>query len=550
MTKLPFGAATLRFARRFLAPLDEAARLLSSGEVRQGKIMTETADRRFYADRRTVLAGAAASAALLAPGAALAQGRRSRDIDAIRRGAEAGYQASVARIQEWIRLPTIAAERLNIAEGADYMARLATEAGFIRVRKVETGGVPTVFGVIDAGAPRTVGIYFMYDVKQYDPAEWASPPLEARIVDHPLGRAIRGRGAVNQKGPQAAFLAALHAFRASGRRLPVNLVLLAEGEEEIGSPNFRNVLRDPEVLAAMRRADGVIIPFAQQDPQGAATINLGAKGIIELELVAGGERWGRGPARDVHSSLKAMVDSPVWHLVQALNTLVADGGNTPAIDGWFERVRPLTVRERALIAESARMDDEAEVKRSLGVPRWIDDLPYPQALERLVSQPTVNIEGLVAGYTGPGGKTVLPARGVAKLDLRLVPNMTVADSLPKLRAHLERRGFGDIEVNMSGGYDPTETAEDSRVIRAQQAVFTRAGVPFTLFPRLAGSWPGFVFTGDPLRLPAGQFGLGIGGGAHAPDEFFVIEPTNPRVAGLLQQTMGYVEFLYAMAEAR
>jgi acetylornithine deacetylase/succinyl-diaminopimelate desuccinylase-like protein len=326
--------------------------------------------------------------------------------------------------------------------------------------------------------------------------------------------------------------------------------LLAEGEEEIGSPNFRNVLSDPEVLAAMRRADGVIIPFAQQDPQGAATINLGAKGIIELELVASGERWGRGPARDVHSSLKAQVDSPVWHLVQALNTLVTDGGNTPAIDGWFEHVRPLTQRERALIAENARMDNEEEVKRALGVPRWIDDLPYPQALERLVSQPTVNIEGLVAGYTGPGGKTVLPARGVAKLDLRLVPNMTVADSLPKLRAHLAQRGFGDIEVNMSGGYDPTETAEDSRVIRAQQAVFTRSNVPFTLFPRLAGSWPGFVFTADPLRLPAGQFGLGTGGGAHAPDEFFVIEPRNPRVAGLVEQTMGYVDFLYAMAEAR
>ena len=506
---------------------------------------------RFAADRRTILAGAAAAgAALLAPAAAYAQPRRVREMEALRSAAETGREASIERIRQWIRLPTIAAERLNIEQGADHMARLATEAGFTRVRKVPTGGVPTVFGVLDAGAPRTVGIYFMYDVKQYDASEWASPPLEARIVDHPLGRAIRGRGAVNQKGPQGAFLAALHAFRASGRRLPVNLVLLAEGEEEIGSPNFINVLRDPEVLAAMRRAEGVIIPFAQQSPNGAATINLGAKGIIELELVSTGARWGRGPARDVHSSLKAQVDSPVWHLVQALNTLVADGGNTPAIDGWFERVRPLTPRERALIAEAAATRDEAEAKRSLGVPRWIGDLPWRESIERLVSQPTVNIEGLVAGYTGPGGMTILPSRGVAKLDLRLVPNMNVADSLPKLRAHLERRGFGDIEVNMSGGYDPTETAEDSRVIRAQQAVFTRMNVAHSLFPRLAGSWPGFVFTGDPLRLPAGQFGLGTGGGAHAPDEFFVIEPRDSRIAGLVDQIVGYAEFLYAMAEAR
>jgi acetylornithine deacetylase/succinyl-diaminopimelate desuccinylase-like protein len=504
----------------------------------------------FSTDRRTILKGAAATAALMAPVAAIAQSRRSNDRDAIRRAVDAGYEESVRRIQDWIRLPTIAAERLNIEEGADYMARLATEAGFTGVRKVPTGGVPAVFGVLDAGARRTVGIYFMYDVKQYDSAEWASPPLEAQIFDHQLGRAIRGRGATNQKGPEGAFLAALHAFRASGRRLPVNLVLLAEGEEEIGSPNFVNVFRDAEVLAAFRRADGVIIPSNGQGPNGNANIALGAKGIIELELVASGERWGRGPARDVHSSLKAQIDSPVWHLVHALNTLTTDHGNTPAIDGWFEHVRPLSERERALIAEAARTRSEDEAKRGLGVQRWIDDLPWRESLERLASQPTVNIEGLVAGYTGPGGKTVLPARGVAKLDLRLVPNMTVADCLPKLRAHLERRGFGDIEVNMSGGYDPTETAEDSSVIRAQQAIFTRNNIPYSLFPRNAGSWPGFVFTGDPLRKPAGQFGLGHGGGAHAPDEYMIIESRNAAVAGLREATMGYVDFLYEMATIR
>lgn len=512
--------------------------------------MTEQPVDPFSPDRRTLLKGAAASAALLAPAAAAAQPRRERDREAIRDAVEAGHSESVKRIQDWIALPTIAAEGLNVEQGAEYMARLAREAGFEKVRTVDTGGVPAVFGVLDAGAPRTVGVYFMYDVKQFDPSEWSSPPLGAEIFDHPLGRAIRGRGAVNQKGPEGAFLAALHAFRASGRKLPVNLVLLAEGEEEIGSPNFQNVFKDDEVLAAFRRADGVIIPSAGQAVNGAAVINLGAKGIIELELVSSGERWGRGPAKDIHSSLKAQVDSPVWHLVHALDTLVTEDGNTPAIDGWFEKVRPLTDREKALVAEAARVRNETEVKAQLGVKSWIDDLPWRESLERLVSQPTVNIEGLVAGYTGPGGKTVLPARGVAKLDLRLVPNMTVEDSLAKLRAHLAKRGYGDIEVNMSGGYDPTTTAEDSRVIRAQQAVFTRAGVPYSLFPRSAGSWPGFVFTGAPLNKPAGQFGLGTGSGAHAPDEWFLIESKDPKVQGLSGATMGYVDFLYEMAAAR
>lgn len=501
-------------------------------------------------DRRSVLKAAAASAALLAPAASLAQTRRDGDREAIRAAVDAGYEASIQRLREWIALPTIAAEQRNIQEGADHMARLATEAGFTGVRKIPTGGVPSVFGVLDAGARRTVGLYFMYDVKQYDPAEWASPPLEGRMFDHALGRAIRGRGATNQKGPEMAMLAALHAFRAANKRLPVNLVLLAEGEEEIGSPNFINTLRDPEVLAAMRRADGVIIPSNGQGPNGNANIALGAKGIIELELVSSGERWGRGPARDIHSSLKAQVDSPVWHLVEALKTLTRDHGNTPAITGWFEHVRPLTERERALIAEAARTRSEEEAKRSLGVQRWIDDLPWRESLERLASQPTVNIEGLVAGYTGPGGKTVLPARAVAKLDLRLVPNMTVADCLPKLRAHLAAAGFADVEVNMSGGYDPTETAENSNVIRAQQAVFTRSNVAYSLFPRNAGSWPGFVFTGPPLNKPAGQFGLGYGSGAHAPDEFMLMESNNPRVAGFREAAMGYVDFLYEMATIR
>ncbi|MBC7986963.1 MAG: M20/M25/M40 family metallo-hydrolase [Sphingomonadaceae bacterium] len=498
-------------------------------------------------DRRTMLKGAAAFAAMLSPAMAFAQGDGSGDRAAIRRVIDESYDASIARLREWIALPTIAAEGLNIQEGADHMARLATEAGFAGVRKVPTGGVPAVFGVLDAGAARTLGIYFMYDVKQVDPAEWASPPFEGAMFDHELGRAIRGRGATNQKGPESAFLAALHAFRASGRRLPVNLVLLAEGEEEIGSPNFINVFQDADVLAAMRRADGVIIPGNGQGPDGNATVSLGAKGIIECELIASGERWGRGPARDIHSSLKAQVDSPVWHLVEALKTLTTDHGNTPAIEGWFEHVRPLTAREREIIEIGARARSEAEAKQQLGVQRWIDDLPWRESLERLVSQPTVNIEGLVAGYTGPGGKTVLPARGLAKLDLRLVPDMTVADCLPKLRAHLAAQGFGDIEVNMSGGYDPTETAEDSRVIRAQQAVYTRTGVEWSLWPRNAGSWPGFVFTGDPLSKPAGSYGLGHGSGAHAPDEYMLLESNTPAIAGYREAAMSYVDMMYEMA---
>ncbi len=457
------------------------------------------------------------------------------DLGAIRREVAARHDEAVQRLQEWIALPSIAAEDLNFPAGAEYMANLARDAGFQQVAILPTDGKPGVFATLDAhaaGTPRCVGLYFMYDVKQFDPAEWSSPPLEARLVERPgLGKVMMGRGAVNQKGPESALLAALHAIRGAGATLPVNLVLVAEGEEEIGSPHIGQLVRRPEVEAALRSCVGVFMPSAMQDLDGVVSVSLGAKGVVELELVASGETWGRGPARDVHSSLKAMVDSPAWRLVKALDTLVSADGNTIAIDD-YPQPRPITTGERAMIAEAARRRDEARALQQYSIRHWIDDLPWPQALERLVSQPTVNIEGLVGGYTGPGGKTVLPHRAVAKLDLRLVPDMTFDGAVAALRAHLARRGFGDIEVNVTGGYDPTSTPADAPLIQAQLNVLRRAGIDPLLWPRNAGSYPGYVFTNEPLNLASGHFGLGHGSGAHAPDEYYLIESTNPNLAGL------------------
>jgi len=385
-------------------------------------------------------------------------------------------------------------------------------------------------------------------VKQFDPAEWTSPPLEARLVDKPgLGKVIVGRGAVNQKGPEAAFLAALHAIRGAGEKLPVNLVLIAEGEEEIGSTHIAELVHRPEVEAALRKCSGVFMPAASQDGDGLVTVSLGAKGVVELELVASGEKWGRGPLKDVHSSLKAMVDSPAWHLVKALGTLVSDDGNRITIDD-YPQGRPLDAAEKAMIAEASRRRDEAKSKKQLGVQHWIDDLSWQQANERLESQPTVNIEGLVGGYTGPGGKTILAHRAVAKMDLRLVPDMHAADAVAALKAHLAKRGFGDIEVNVTGGYDPTSTPASAALIQAQLAVLKRAGIDPLLWPRNAGSYPGYVFTGKPLELASGHFGLGHGSGAHAPDEYYLIESTNPAVQGFDGAVMSFVEYLYELGK--
>lgn len=277
------------------------------------------------------------------------------------------------------------------------------------------------------------------------------------------------------------------------------------------------------------------------------TVNLGAKGIVELELIASGERWGRGPQKDIHSSLKAMVDAPAWRLIKALNTLVSEDGNTITIDN-YPTAPPLSDEHRAMIAAAAAKSDEQLAKKRLGVPHWIDDLPWQQAQERLVSQPTVNIEGLVGGYTGPGGKTVLPHQAVAKIDMRLVPGMQFDAAIAALKQHLAKRGYGDIEVKVGGGYNPTETRADAEIIQAALQVVRERGDEALLWPRLTGSYPGFVFTDPPLSLPAGHFGLGHGGGAHAPDEYFVIESSNPDVEGYDGAVMSYVKYLYALAK--
>ena len=459
------------------------------------------------------------------------------------------HDATIQALREWIAVPSIAAENIGYPQGAEYMARLAREAGFGRVDIIPTAGKPGVFATLDAGATTTLALYFMYDVKQYDAAEWSSPPLEGRIVDRPgLGKVMMGRGATNTKGPQIACLAALRAFKAAGQKLPINLVLVCEGEEEIGSPNFREIALKPEVEAALRKSVGIIIPLGNQDPfDGTVQVNLGAKGVIELELISSGAKWGRGPTKDVHSSLAAQVDSPAWHLVQALNTLVKADGHTPAVEGFFDKVRPLSPELRQILDTAIPRRNEAGAKKSLGVSRWIADEPWDKSLVRLVSQPTINIEGIVGGYTGPGGKTILPHRALAKLDVRLVPDMTAKDTLELIKKHLAKHGFGDVEVNMSGGYDPTETPADSRLVKAMMETYKKSGVEPLLWPRLAGSWPGVTFTGPPLKLPAGQFGLGHGAGAHAPDEYWLIESSNPKVAGMDGAVRSFVDLFYGLA---
>jgi acetylornithine deacetylase/succinyl-diaminopimelate desuccinylase-like protein len=470
------------------------------------------------------------------------------DLQPVYQQVEKNHEAAVRRLQEWMKQPSIAAEDRGMNEGCELMMQLLKEAGFDHVTKVPTDRHPGVFATFDAGAPKTVGVYFMYDVKQVDPSEWSSPPFAAALIDKPnLGKCVVGRGAVNSKGPQSALLFALRALKAAGRKPPVNIVFVAEGEEEIGSPHFKQVVHKPDVLAAFKKSSGVVIPMATQSTDGSVTLSLGAKGVVELELVSSSEKWGRGPAADLHSSNEARVDSPAWHLIEALATLVGPDGHTPAVEGFFDKARKLTPAEKAMIREASTRQSEEMVKKQLGVTHWVHNVDYLESLELLASKPTINIEGLVGGYTGPGGKTILPHKAVAKIDMRLVPDMTALGTLELLKAHLAKKGFKDIEVNMTGGYDPTSTSLDSLFVKAEQAVYKKHNIDPILWPRQAGSWPGYIFTGTPLSLAAIQFGLGHGNGAHAPNEYYLIDSTNPKIEGYDGAARAQLDFLYQVA---
>jgi acetylornithine deacetylase/succinyl-diaminopimelate desuccinylase-like protein len=200
-----------------------------------------------------------------------------------------------------------------------------------------------------------------------------------------------------------------------------------------------------------------------------------------------------------------------------------------------------------MVREAAARLDEATYKRTCSINRFAYDATFEQALENLVSRPTVNIEGLVGGYTGEGGMTILPHPAVAKIDLRLVPGMTHADAVAKLKKHLDTKGFSNLEVKVTGGYDPTSTPADSRLVSTELEIYRHAGIDPILWPRSVVSWPGYIFTGEPLRLPAGHFGLGHGTRAHAPDEYYLLESTHPKLAGYDDAIRSYVDYLHAFA---
>ena len=243
------------------------------------------------------------------------------------------------------------------------------------------------------------------------------------------------------------------------------------------------------------------------------------------------------------------MDAPAWRLTQALATLTSPDGNTIRVPGYQDAIRPPSDEEWRLL--NGMLDgwtaQEARSRELLGVDRWVDGLSGRDALARYLFTTTLNIDGIWSGYTGPGTKTILPHVATAKVDSRLVPNQHPDTALALIRRHLDAGGFGDLTIRKLSGYPAAQTSVSAPLIRAAIGVYNKFGQPLNVSPRLAGSAPYYVFTD--LGLPMVPAGIGHGSGAHAPNEYLIVEPKpGSPLAGLAEMERFYVDLLYALAE--
>jgi len=411
-----------------------------------------------------------------------------------------------------LKQPSISATGQGIQACAELLARMVQEVGLM-AQILPTGGHPVVFGdTLSAEAPFTLLIYGHYDVQPPEPLEkWDSPPFAPEIRH---GR-IYGRGSADNKGQLFTHLKAVEAVREVLGKIPIRVKLLVEGEEEIGSVHLSTFVQQHRDLLSADLALGV---DGNIHPTGRPEIALGMKGLLYVELIA------HGPRVDLHCGKDPLVVNPAWRLTWALSTL-KDRDSRILIDGFYDRVVPPSRDDLAWL-DLVPVEMET-LLQTYGVDSFLGGVAGTEALRRLVFEPTCSIDGLGSGYTGPGMKTIIPTTATAKLSLRLVPDQTSGEIFTKLRAHLDRRGFHDIELRKLGTFEPSRSTVDrsllEQIVRTVAAVYARDPLLFPLFST-GGSGPDFVFTRDlkvpSVWIPCAQF---KDKNAHAPNENITVE---------------------------
>lgn len=401
------------------------------------------------------------------------------------------------------RIPSVSGQ----AEGLETMKEWVDERLLRLGCRVEAwpvaGGPAIVWAEIGEGE-RSLLSYSHYDVQPADPLDlWLSPPFAPEVRE---GK-IFARGVCDDKGDFMARIHAIEVYKAVYGDLPFRFKFFIEGEEETGSPHLTPVAA---VHADDLRADACLWESGEFDSQDRYRVFLGVKGIQYVELRL------RGAKTDLHSAYATIVPNAAWRLVQALNTLKAPDDRI-TLDGFMDHVRPLIELEETYL-DRIPFDGDG-LKTAWGVPAFIGDAGDREALRRFLYAPTCTICGLLAGFTGEGTKTVLPATAMAKLDFRLVPDLTPTLVLTLLRQHLDRRGYSDIEIAPLSATEVARSNPSAAIVGVVAAAAREVyGHEPVIYPSHGGSGPMYPLT-QGLGVDAVTVGVGYSGAnIHAPNE--------------------------------
>jgi acetylornithine deacetylase/succinyl-diaminopimelate desuccinylase-like protein len=416
----------------------------------------------------------------------------------------------VEEMKTWLAIPSISAlpeHAGDVRRAAEWAAAEMTRIGLHQVRLVETPGNPVVYGEwLDAPGAPTILFYGHYDVQPVDPLElWQSPPFEATVRDGE----IFARGAADDKGQVFMHFKALEAHLKQTGRLPVNVKMILEGEEEVGSRNLDDFIRAHRALLG---ADVVVISDTSMFERGVPSLCYGLRGLAYLQINV------RGSSTDLHSGqFGGALANPGFVLAQILAQMKDRGGRVK-IPGFYDDVRPLSDVERA---EFKKLPfNEKRFRKELGAPKLFGERDYT-TLERLSARPTFEVNGLLSGFTGEGAKTVLPAKAMAKVSMRLVPNQDPDKIAGLFSDYVKKIAPKTVEieiVNMHGGKPWMATLDNPYVLAAGRAITSGFGQP-PVFMREGGSIPVVATFQEVLGIPSVLFGVGLPDDRiHAPNE--------------------------------
>jgi acetylornithine deacetylase/succinyl-diaminopimelate desuccinylase-like protein len=432
------------------------------------------------------------------------------------------------RLQALCRMPSVAARGTGMRAIAEAVEQLMQRVG-VGTRLFRMGsGYPIIYGEC-GGGPRSYVVYGHYDVQPVGHlSDWSFGPFSATIQDDKL----YARGAANSKGDLIARLAAVEAYQKTFGKLPVSLRFLVEGEDGLGSPSlYRFTTEHADLL----EADGCIWDEGYRDTKDIPVVSLGFKGITFLELRAFGAR------SDLHSKWGAIVPNPAWRLVQALSTLTSPKG-VITIDGFSSHIAPIS-DEDAEVLKAIELD-EVGLKREFRIGGWVRSMKGQTLVKEHIFGATCTICGIHTGHTDAGAKTVLPSMAMARLDFRLVPDLTADIVAHLLREHLDVRGFKDIEIIELGSAPLAKSSAKSGVARAVIESTTEVyGTPPLIYPMDPSSGPvGAVCGVSQPATPVASFGTSYAGSnPHGPDE-------NIRVDDFLQNIKLIGRVIHKLAE--